>query len=110
MSELLTTASIVQCPHGGAALIFAPAGDTANATGARALTTSDQHIVVGCFNLRGPAAWPCLRIQWSAGAARAKTRNTPLLTRSSVGQCLGPDGAAQGVALISSTQSRAQAT
>ena len=106
---ILTTASQIQCPHGGQAILT-----TANTKGFAenmpALLESDIHTVAGCpFTLPGPKYSPCIRIEWSGGATRVKASGTPVLVKSSVGRCISAEGATQGTAIIVSTQMKASA-
>ena len=76
---------------------------------AQALLETDVHPVTGCPFTVGPKYSPCVRIEWSLGAQRATVDGTPVLTRSSIGQCINAEGAPQGVAIIANTQVRASA-
>lgn len=98
---VLTTASTVQCPHGGAAILT-----TANArvaSDAPILLESDVHAVVGCPFTVGLKYSPCVRIEWSAGAGSVTVDGDAVLVTSSVGKCINPEGVTQGLALISAT-------
>jgi hypothetical protein len=98
-STILTTASQIQCPHGGMATLT-----TANANakaGTAMLVESDIHVVAGCSFVVGTVPSPCLTIQWSAGAVM-------VLTTSSIGTCYG--ASPQGVASVSSAPAQAKAT
>jgi hypothetical protein len=80
------------------------------AGGAPVLLESDVHPVVGCpFTLPPPKYSPCVRIEWSGGAATTTVKGVPVLTVSSVGKCLSAEGAPQGVATITSTQTKGSA-
>lgn len=107
---ILTTASQVKCTHGGTATLT-----TANATvkidGAPALLETDVHPVAGCpFTVPGPKPQPCVRIEWTAGAATCKCNGTKVLVQSSVGKCISAEGATQGLAIVAQTQTKAKAT
>lgn len=104
--HLLTTASTVQCPHGGQAILFT-SNARVTAAGAPVLLVSDVHPVVGCpFTLPGPKPSPCVRIEWAAPAGRSDVGGTAPLVKSSVGKCISPEGAPQGVAIIVNTQTK----
>jgi hypothetical protein len=78
---------------------------------APALLESDVHAVAGCpFTLPGPKPSPCVRIEWTAGAAMCKVDNTRVLVQTSVGRCISAEGLTQGLAIISPMQTKAQAT
>lgn len=104
---VLTTTSTVQCPHGGRAILT-----TANARvtggGAPILLDTDIHPVVGCAFVVALKPSPCIRIQWVAGAARARIGTAPLVA-SSIGVCYSPEGAPQGVAIVVNTQPKVSA-
>jgi hypothetical protein len=100
--------STIICSHGGQAILL-----TANAKvtvdGAPALLESDIHPVVGCPFTIGPKYSPCIRIEWTAGAAKVTINETKVLVRSSIGKCINAEGAPQGVALIVNTQTKVTA-
>ena len=106
--NLLTTASTIQCPHGGRATL-----STANAkvtAGAAVLLSSDVHTVAGCsFTLPGGAYSPCVRIEWASPASKCEVDGTAPLVKTSVGKCLNAAGSPQGVASIVTTQAKASA-
>ena len=105
---ILTTSSTITCTHGGQAILL-----TANAKvtvdGAPALLESDIHPVVGCPFTVGPKYSPCIRIEWTAGAAKATINDTKVLVKSSIGKCINGEGAPQGLALIMNTQMKVTA-
>ena len=109
MPSLLTIASQVMCPHGGQA-ILATTNSAVMADGAPALLESDIHMIAGCPFAIGPKYSPCVRIEWSAGTAMSDTNGTKFLNQQSIGQCLGVEGATQGLALVVQTQSKADGT
>ena len=104
---ILTTASTIQCQHGGSAVLL-----TTNArvqvAGALALLETDVHVVLGCPFTIGPKYSPCVRIEWSAGAAKVEA-GAAVLVQSSVGKCLSAESAPQGVAIIGGAQPRGTA-
>lgn len=106
--NLLTIASTIMCPHGGQAILFTSNART-TADGAPVLLESDVHAVVGCPFTIGPKYSPCVQIAWSGGAAKAAVDGVPALVQSSIGLCKSPEGAPQGVAVISSTQAKVAA-
>jgi hypothetical protein len=69
-----------------------------------------MHVVAGCSFMIGTKPSPCMRIEWSAGASSVTAGGTAVLTQSSVGKCMSPEGAPQGVAMVSSTQQSVSAT
>ncbi len=109
MANLLTTASQIMCPHGGQATLIT-SNARVSAGGAPVLLEADIHIVAGCPFTIGPKYAPCVRIEWSAGAAMSTIDGFKPLTQSSMGRCIGAEGAPQGVAMIVQTQLKASAT
>lgn len=102
MIPLLTTASTVQCPHGGQA-VLATANTGAKVDGAPVLLLSDQHAIVGCtFAPSAPS--PCVLLRWQTGGTQTQVGGTPVLLQSSVGICENAAGAPQGPALIVQVQ------
>jgi Na+-translocating ferredoxin:NAD+ oxidoreductase RNF subunit RnfB len=107
-SANLTTASQIQCPHGGQATLTT---SNVNAkAGAAMLLETDIHIVAGCSFCIGPNPSPCMQIQWSAGATKVKAGGTAVLTSSSVGKCYSAANVPQGVATVANTQSQVKST
>ena len=94
------------CPHGGQATLFT-SNTRVSVDGAPALLVSDIHPVAGCPFTVGPKYSPCVRIEWSAGAARVNIGGTPVLVQTSLGRCLNAEGAVQGVAVIVNSQIKA---
>ena len=106
--NLLTTASSVMCPHGGQAMLVT-SNARVTASGAPILLETDIHPVVGCPFTIGPKYSPCVRIEWSAGSRAVSIGGTPVLVTTSVGKCIGAEGAPQGVAIIGQTQMKVRA-
>lgn len=107
---ILTTASQIMCTHGGMA-VLTTSNTKMKVDQMPALLETDIHPVAGCaFTLPGPKPSPCIRIEWTAGAAMCKSDGIKVLVQSSVGKCISAEGAIQGVAIIAQTQMKAQAT
>ncbi len=107
--RILTTASTIMCPHGGQATLTT-SNTSVLADSAPVLLESDIHTVAGCpFTLPGPKPSPCVRIEWSAGASSVTVDGTPVLIESSMGRCISPEGAPQGLAVIVNTQVKGSA-
>jgi hypothetical protein len=104
MGGLLTTASVLMCPHGGT--VSAVTSNTrANAGGAPLVRVSDTFIIAGCpFTLPGPVPSPCVSVQWVSPDARSQAGGAFTLSEASVGLCLAATQAPQGTVLITSTQ------
>jgi len=101
--QVLTTSSTITCTHGGQAILLT-ANVKVSVDGTPALLESDIHPIVGCPFTIGPKYSPCIRIEWTAGAANLKINETKVLVRSSIGKCINAEGAPQGIALIMNTQ------
>jgi hypothetical protein len=106
--QLLTRASQIQCVHGAPAVLLTTNAVT-KAVRADVLLETDVHLVTGCPFVIGLKPSPCVRIEWTAGASAATVQGTKVLTRFSVGKCISPEGAVQGVAIIASTQTKVSA-
>lgn len=109
MSALLTTASSLQCPHGGTVTI-ASTNAKVGATASLALST-DTFTIAGCpFQIpvgTGTVPHPCVKVQWVATNMQVKVDGTPTLSQSSQGLCLAADQAPQGPVSIVNTQAKA---
>lgn len=105
---LLTSASTVQCPHGGMATAIA-SNIKVRADGSSVLVERDLHTVAGCPFTIGVTPSPCLTISWSAGASKVKLNNVPVLVQSSIGHCKAATSAVQGLALVANTQTKVKA-
>jgi len=106
--KVLTTASTVQCPHGGQASL-STANSKASTMAGKILLESDIHTIAGCAFMIGTKPSPCLRIEWKAGAVKVKVNQTAVLVESSVGLCYSPEGAPQGPATIVMADQKASA-
>jgi hypothetical protein len=109
MASLLTTASQVMCPHGGQATLITT-NTQVTAAGMPVLLESDVHIIAGCPFTIGPKYSPCVRIEWSAGTSMSNGNGTKFLNQSSIGKCLGAEGATQGMAMVVQTQTQVDGT
>jgi len=101
----LTTASTVMCPHGGQAILMT-SNAKVTAGGPQVLLESDVHVVAGCPFTVGTKYQPCVKIEWSAGAAKVSVGGIAPLVQSSIGQCKSAEGVVQGVAVIVNTQAQ----
>lgn len=109
MAALLTTASTLQCPHGGSVSIVS-ANSKVQAGAALALAT-DTFTISGCpFQIpvgAGTVPHPCMTVQWVRTNTRTTVGGTPTLAQDSVGLCLAADQAPQGPVSVVQTQSAA---
>ena len=109
MAEFLTTASVLQCPHGGSVSSVTSNART-KADGAYIVRKGDTFTIAGCaFNVSG-SPHPCVKVQWVTSALRVKVAADDALTKDSVGLCLAADQAPQGTVLVSNTQTRSKGT
>lgn len=108
-APLLTTASQLQCPHGGMVTI-ASANMKAKATAMIALA-SDSITVAGCpFQIpvgTGTVPHPCVTVQWVRANVRTQVNGQPTLAQDSIGLCLAADKVPQGPVAIVQTQMKA---
>jgi hypothetical protein len=104
MPDVLNIQSTVQCPHGGTVQLFTT-NTRVRADGAFAMILGDSSVVAGCPFAIGLKPSPCVLVQWISGPGRASA-GPPLLNQSSIGLCQSPEGAPQGVAIISNTQTK----
>ncbi|HEY8610110.1 MAG TPA: hypothetical protein VIL69_02325 [Roseomonas sp.] len=100
---VLTTASTVQCPHGGRATLT-----TANAlamdNGAPLLLLTDTHVIAGCpFQIpigTGTKPQPCVILRWTSGAVFTRVNGVPVLLQTSTGLCFSVEQIPQGPPLV----------
>jgi len=107
MASLLNLQSTVQCPHGGKVQLMTT-NARVKADGAFALVVGDTAVVAGCAFTIGVKPSPCVLVQWILGAGLSKA-GTAVLNESAIGICQSPEGAPQGVALITQTQTKVSA-
>ena len=109
---ILTATSTVLCTHGGQA-VLTTSNQKLKIDSVPALLESDMHTIAGCpFQIPvgvGTKPSPCIRIEWSGGAAQTQVNGVGVLVQSSIGKCMSPEGAPQGVAIIASTQTKSMA-
>jgi hypothetical protein len=104
-AALLTTASVLMCPHGGTAM--ASSSNAKAKAGDFIVRPSDTFIITGCpFTLPSGTPHPCMTVQWVKSTLRCKAAGDLALAQDSMGLCLAADQAPQGSVLIQSTQPR----
>ncbi len=106
--QVLTTMSQIKCMHGGTA-ILTTANTKLMVDNAPALLESDVPVVVGCPFTIGPKYSPCVKIEWTLGAAMLSSNGTKVLVKTSIGKCISGEGATQGIAMVASTQMKTSA-
>lgn len=104
MPALLTTSSVLMCPHGGSVRITS--SNTKASAGDFLARVSDTFTITGCTFAPGGAAHPCVRVQWTTHALRCQAVGDFVLNQDSVGHCLAADEAPQGTVMIQSTQTK----
>lgn len=106
----ITTASTLQCPHGGTVQIVS-SNTRAKAGGAFMATATDTFTVAGCpFQLptTPPTPSPCVTIKWLVPDARVKANSSQTLSQSSSGICQSAAQLPQGPPVIANTQTQVQ--
>jgi hypothetical protein len=106
---LVTTATVATCPHGGTA-VFTAGQTEVQAAGAPVVVASDTVTVAGCPFVVGTAPSPCLSVEWLVPAMRVTAGGAAVVHDASVGLCLNAASAPQGTLVISSNQTRVQAS
>jgi hypothetical protein len=102
----ITTASALQCPHGGTVTIVS-ANAAALAGAAPLALATDTFTVAGCpFQIPAvvPIPSPCITVQWLVPDVRTSVGGVPTLSASSVGLCLAATQVPQGPVVVSTTQ------
>jgi hypothetical protein len=105
MSQTLTVASTLQCPHGGTVSVT-PSNQRVTADGAFIATASDLCSITGCpFQLptTPPTPSPCVTVQWQTHDLQVSA-GSPTLSQASQGLCVSAMGATHGALVIGSTQ------
>jgi hypothetical protein len=105
MPEILTTSSMISCPHGGRA-ILSSSNHHLLVDGDQVLLESDVHKIIPgtCPWYDGSTYSPCVRILWSKGSNHTKKNQIRLLTKTSLGKCYNANEVLQGSARILLTQ------
>jgi len=104
--QALTTASALQCPHGGQVQVTT-SNTAVSAGGAPVVTSADTFSITGCpFQIPAtpPIPSPCVRVQWVVPDAQAAVNGSPTLSQGSSGLCLAATGVPQGPVAVSTTQ------
>jgi uncharacterized Zn-binding protein involved in type VI secretion len=107
-SNILTTSSKIQCPHGGQ-VILSTSNTKVYANSEPVLLESDTHQVVGCPFNTGSNPSPCIIVVWSGGASMVTIDGTPVLIQTSTGKCYNAQNVPQGITMIVDTQASASA-
>lgn len=111
MGQLLTSASVLLCPHGGKVNAVST-NVRAQALGGFILRPSDTFVIAGCpFQIPAvpPPALipsPCVKVQWVVPGLRGTAEGDSVLTTDSVGLCLSAANVPQGPVSVVFTQPR----
>jgi hypothetical protein len=104
MGKAITTASQLQCPHGGQVTV---ASSSQAKIDAAIATVADTFTIAGCaFQLPGPMPSPCMRVQWIVPDLVVKCGGNATVSGSSVGLCMAATGAPQGPVSVVQTQEK----
>ena len=109
MAQLLNTATVMMCPHGGT-VNAASTNTKAKAGGDFILRSSDTFTIAGCPLNIASVPHPCVRVQWVKSALKPKAVGDFVLNTDSVGLCIAADQAVQGTVLITTTQPKVLGT
>lgn len=104
MAGLITTGSVLMCPHGGTVKGVPTAQVTAG--GEPILTAGDTFTIAGCPFVVGTAPHPCMTVEWVQPALQSSAGGNATLTAESVGLCKAADQAVQGTVMVQFTQAR----
>ena len=99
---LINASSVMLCPHGGQVQLTSPLARV-QASGTPVASISSQGVIIGCAFTN-----PCLTVRFISGTVRAMANGQPLVTATSVGQCLAGNGAANGPVVFTGGDPRVQ--
>jgi hypothetical protein len=101
VSGFLTTASTLQCPHGGTVSVISTNEQVQTADG-YILRSTDVFTIAGCpFTTATPQ--PCVTVEWVLTALQSQVLSEFNLTEDSVGLCMS--AVPQGTVMVAQTQS-----
>ena len=96
-SGVLTTATSLQCPHGGTVKVVS--SNTRTKAGAHVLRSTDTFTIAGCTFAPGGTASPCVTVRWTVSDSRVTVLGAPTLSEASVGLCSNAAQAPQGTVI-----------
>ena len=108
--EALTTASVLQCPHGGSVQVVT---SNSRAMAGAPIATAQDMPISGCpFQIPAvvPIPSPCILARWVKPDMRVKLSGSPSLSKTSTALCFSPQQVPQGPVVVQSTQTRAETT
>ena len=98
---LLTSGSMLRCPHGGIVTIVAPNGRVTLA-GSPIATITSSAVVSACPN----APDPCMILVWPQGSRRVLASGVPVATQYNGALALTANRTAAGPTIVAATQQR----
>ncbi|MBK8019995.1 MAG: hypothetical protein IPK19_00895 [Chloroflexi bacterium] len=108
--RLLTTQSVMQCPHGGTVTASSSNTKVFAGAGAAVLTVNDICTITGCpFQIPAapsPIPSPCIKVQWVLPDFFVTVNGTPTLSEGSVGLCISALQVPQGNVIVTNTQEK----
>jgi hypothetical protein len=113
MPNTLTTASTLQCPHGGTVSIVS-SNTRVQADGAAMALATDTFTISGCpFQIPvgpGTKPSPCIKVQWVLTDLRTTVGQQQTLSTASAGLCLSAEQIPQGPVTIAMSQTKVSTT
>jgi len=103
VSGLLTTDSVLMCPHGGTVTVTT-SNNRVFVNGAAVLRETDEFVIPDCPFPPTGTPHPCVTVQWQTTDQRNWVMGDATLSDSSEGICLAGDDAPQGSLVISTQQ------
>jgi hypothetical protein len=105
-SPIVTTAALIQCPHGGLVSV-AGTNVRVRAAGQPVALADDTFPVAGCpFLLPPPVPNPCVLASWVVPAARVRVLGRPVVLQTSTGLGVDAKQVPQGPVRVVVTQPR----
>ena len=101
-SYILTTKSVILCPHGGPIKNIQSSTKRPVIDGGFPLLINDTFTIVGCAM--------CTTVNWAGASNRYLVNKVPVLTNTSIGICTGGQGIGWGPAQIVSFQTKVRDT
>jgi hypothetical protein len=100
---LLSSDSILMCPHGGLITHVPSTGTTYRISGRPPMLLGDTFVIAGCPFFTGGIG-PCITAQWLTASTKLIVLGRPVLTVNSIGMCMAANGAPHGPVIIAAHQ------
>ena len=104
MAYILTSSSIILCPHGGIVSHVPITNSSFMINDELPMLLTDVYLVGGCPNVLGGVSFPCVDILWLNPSTLLFVRGIPTLTNTSVPIARDSYGSPCGSAVIASFQ------